>query len=109
MSKFLALTETHEMIAPGNQFAGRIETGLQEVEPRGTIEVMMHVVFARPQQFHGRAVYLFGDVRGFDDVVIGKAPAEASADTRQVHGEIAFGNAGRFSRLFQAALWSLAG
>ena len=55
----------HEVIAPRDQLARCVDAGLQVVEAARPVEVVRHVVFARPQQLHGLPADL-GDPRGFD-------------------------------------------
>ena len=57
---------------------GGVDAALQEVEARGPVEVVPHVVFARPQQLDRRA-HLLGDPRRLDHVVVVQPPAEAAA------------------------------
>ena len=90
------------MIAPRDDFAGSVDPGLQEVETGGTVVIVVHVVFARPKQLYGNAER-FGDVGGFDHVVVGETPAEAAADAGEVNGDVGLLHADR-SQLLQAAL-----
>src|ERR1700675_1916086 len=57
----LPFAKTHEVIAPRHQLAGGIHSSLHKVKTRRTIKIMMHVVFARPEQLDGRASELFRD------------------------------------------------
>ena len=45
-----AIAERHEMISPGHEFARRIDPALEEMEPGRPVEIVGHVVFARPQK-----------------------------------------------------------
>ena len=83
------------MIAPGDDLARRVDAGLQVVQAAGTIVVVAHVVFARPQQLHRLAADLLRDGRGFDHVVVGQPPAEAAARAQQVDRDVAFLDAER--------------
>ena len=73
--RMLAFAVADEVIAPGDDFARSIERGLQEMEAAGTIVVVRHIVFARPQQLHGHAG-LFRDVGGLHHVVVIETAAE---------------------------------
>ena len=64
-------------------------------KPAGTIEVVAHVVFARPQQLHRRAADCLRDPRRFDHVVVRQAPAEAAAAAEHVQRDVALGHAER--------------
>ena len=74
----LVVAEADEVVAPGDQLAGRVDAGLQEVEAAGTVVVVPHVVFTRPQQLH-RHADLLRDRRRLDHVVVGEPAAEAAA------------------------------
>ena len=80
------------MIAPRDQFAARIDPALQEMKACRTIEVVRHVVFARPQKLH-RHANLFGDRRGLDDIVVTQASAESAAGAQQMNLDITRGDA----------------
>ena len=51
----LAFAEGDEVIAPGDELARRVDAALEVVEAAGPVEVVLHVVFARPQQLHRHA------------------------------------------------------
>jgi hypothetical protein len=57
------VTVADEVVAPGDKLARRIDTRLEEMEAAGTIVVVPHVVFARPQDLD-RHTDLLGDRRG---------------------------------------------
>ena len=76
--ELLALAEGDEVIAPRDQLAGGVDAALEEVEAGGTVEVVPHVVFARPQQLD-RHADLLGDPRRLHHVVVGQPAAEAAA------------------------------
>src|SRR6202040_3898133 len=63
--EFFAVAEGDEMIALGDDVARRTECGLQRVIASGAVEIVAHVVFAGPEEFHGRADG-FGNVGAFD-------------------------------------------
>ena len=94
------------MIAPRDKIAGRVHAGFQIVIASGAVEIMAHIVFAGPQQLHGRAGY-FRDPCAFDHVIIREAPAKAAAHPREMDGDVAFLDAQRFGDLSQAPLRSL--
>src|ERR1700746_3504877 len=71
------------MISPRDQFAIRVDATLEEMKSRGTIEVVRHVVFTRPQKFH-RHADLFRDGCGLNDIIVAKTSAEASAYSQQM-------------------------
>ena len=75
------VAERHEVVAPRDELAARVDAALEVVEARRTIEVVLHVVFARPQQLHGNAG-LLRDPRRLDHVVVVQPPAEAAAAAR---------------------------
>src|SRR6185503_9333603 len=49
----------------------------------GPVEIVRHIVFARPQQLD-RDAYRFGDPRSLDHIVVAKTPAKAAANAREV-------------------------
>src|SRR5204863_6995141 len=89
-----AFAEADEMIPPRDELARRIEAALEVHESRRTICVMMHVVFARPQQLHWAADD-FRHPRRFKGVVVRQPPAEATARFHDVPGDVAFLDAER--------------
>ncbi len=84
-----------EVIAPRHDMAGRVESAFEEVEPARAVEVVPHVVFARPLQLDRRAVHFLRNPRGFDDVVVGEPAAESTTTAQLVHGDVGFGDAER--------------
>ena len=71
--------ERDEVIAPRDELAGRVDAAREVVEAGAAIRIVLHVVFARPQQLDRHAGHLLRDRRRFDHVVVGQAPAEAAA------------------------------
>ena len=57
------------------------------VETTRSIEIMLHVVFARPQQFDRYADF-FGDPRRFHHVVVAQPTTESATGTDHVHGDL---------------------
>ena len=47
-----ARRERDEVIVPGGQLAGLVDAALERMKAADPIEVMLHVVFARPLQFY---------------------------------------------------------
>src|SRR5690606_21822041 len=77
-----------EVILPGDQLAGSIQTSLQVVETTGTEVVVHHVVFTGPLQFHRTTFHATGDGRGFVNEVVGQLAAEATPDAGHVQDRI---------------------
>src|SRR6266853_4294404 len=102
-SELFAFAETDEVVAPSDEFAGRVETALEEMETGGAIVVMMKIVFASPEEFY-RDADLFGDGAGFEHVVVGEAAAESAAGALQVNDDVVVGNIEN-SRDEQAAIF----
>ena len=71
------------------------EAGGQRVHRLRPVEVVRHVVFARPQQLD-RLVDGLGDLRRLDDVVDVDAPAEAAAEEGGAKGHVFGLHAERF-------------
>ena len=84
--------ERDEVIRPRDQLAGVVEAALERVEAADAIEVVLHVVFARPLQLH-RHAGLLGDQRGLAHVVVHQAATEAAADARLVQRHFLVRNA----------------
>ena len=83
--ELLALAERHEVVRARRRGGPTASTPrLEGVEPARAVEVVLHVVLARPQQLDRRAAHLARDPRGLDHEVVGQAPAEAAADARHV-------------------------
>ena len=59
-----AIAVGDEVIPPRDHLARRVQAGLQELVPAGTIVVVLHIVFARPQQLD-RASHELRDVGRF--------------------------------------------
>ena len=55
IGELVALAVADEVIVPRDELAGSVEAGLQVMEPAGPVEVVGHVVFARPEQLDGHA------------------------------------------------------
>jgi len=76
----------------------RKATGLprpSRLAKRGTrlaVEIVADVVFARPDDLHGRAG-ITRDERGFHGVVLDEAAAKSPADERDMHFDVLAGNA----------------
>ena len=84
--------ERDEVILPSGELAGGVDGALERVEAADPVEVVLHVVFARPLQLHRRADVL-GDERGLAHGVVDQAPAEAAAGAHLVDGHAARGDA----------------
>ncbi len=82
-----ALAEGHEVVAPGGQPALGVQPRRQPVEAGRTVEVVLDVVLAGPQQLHRRADRL-GDPRRLDHEVVHQPPAEAAAAAGEVDGDV---------------------
>src|SRR6266849_6152605 len=78
------------------------------METRWTVEVVADVVFARPQQFDGRAHDL-GNPRGLHHAVVVQPPTEAAADAREVNGDVALRDAKSLCNGLTAQLRRLGG
>ena len=55
-----AVTVADEMILPGDEFAGSIESAFKIMETAGAVVIVMEIVFAGPEELDGNAGY-FGD------------------------------------------------
>src|SRR5262245_380718 len=75
------------MIAPRDDLAGRIHAARAIVPARGTIEIVLHVVFARPHELH-RYLYFLRDRRSLDHVIVVEATSETTTHAREVHGDV---------------------
>ena len=70
---------------PGDRLACAVEPGLEVLDRDGVVVAVLHVILARPGQFHRRAFHGPRDERRLDDVVgLGLAP-ESAAEQRDVH------------------------
>ena len=96
------------MILPRDDFAVCVDASLKEVEARRAVVVVRHILLARPEQLDGHA-NLFGDIRGFDHVVVRQAPAEAAADAGEMDGDVLAVDAEDPGGLLHAARGRLAG
>jgi len=77
-SEVLAFAERHEVISPRDNLARRVEATGEVVKAGRPIEVVLDVVFTRPQELHRHA----GDLRdpcGLHHVIVVQTPAEAAA------------------------------
>ena len=88
-------------------FSRCIEAGFQILEAAGTIVIVRHIVFARPQQLHGNAG-LLRNVGGFHHVIVGETAAETAAAADHVNGHVFVGDSQRLSHQAAAAAGSLA-
>src|SRR5215467_2367448 len=95
------------MIAPGHELSRSVHSSLEVMKASGTIVVVMKIVLARPEQFHGNAD-LLGDGPCFEHVIIREAAAEATSGALHVHNNVIVGNAEHLGALHAAALGSLA-
>ena len=77
-SELSAFAETDEVIAPGDEFARRIETALEEMKTGGAIVIVVKIVFASPEKFDGNTD-LLGDGASFEHVVVGETTAESAS------------------------------
>ena len=71
-------------MVPRHRVALGVDGAAQAVVGRGTVEVVLHVVFAGPEQLHGRADRL-ADLGRLDHEVRLVAPAETPAHERRVN------------------------
>ena len=76
-------TEGHKVMIKRDHPAVIIQAGFEMVPACRAVEVVAHIVFARPLQLHGLADFA-RDPGDLSHKVIAKAPAEATANTRQV-------------------------
>src|SRR6266496_4381297 len=79
------------MIAPRNELARRIDTASEVVETGRPIEVVLHVVFTRPQELD-RHARLFGDRRRLHHVVVAQATTKPATTARDVDRDVRLGN-----------------
>src|SRR5207244_2083824 len=95
-------------VAERRQVSGSIQRRLEVVVARRAIVVMMHIVFARPEQLHRNARQtLFcafvgnesGNLRNLDIVLTDEAPAESTARPNQMERDVAVLNAGRYGSI----------
>ena len=107
-SELLAFAETDEVIAPGDEIAGGVEAALQIMKAGGAIVIVVEIVLAGPEEFHGDA-NLFGNGGRFEHVIVSKAAAEATTCALQVNDDVARGNVQELGDLLAAGFRSLAG
>ena len=79
----LALAVARVVAGPRGDATRGVEPATQLVEAARAVEVVAHVVFARPLQLHRCADHA-RNPRGFHRVVVGEPPAEAAAGAQQV-------------------------
>jgi hypothetical protein len=106
--EIFTLAEADEMILPGDEIAGGVETAFEEVIAGGTIVIVVKVVFASPEKFDGNAD-LLGDGTGFEHVVVGEATAEAASGAFHVDDDLFLRDFENLGHEFAAALGSLRG
>src|SRR5579862_4166540 len=80
------------MIREGDQLALRVETRLEVMEPAGTIELMLQVLVAIPQQLH-RLALQFGYHRRLDHEIAAQAPSKTATAAGHVHRDSVLGYA----------------
>ncbi len=107
-SELLAFAETDEMIAPGDEFAGGVQTALEEMKAGGAIVIVVEIVLAGPEKFYGDAD-LLGDGAGFQHVVVSEAATEPAAGALQVNDDVVVGNIENFGDEQAAIFRRLAG
>src|ERR1700726_3592251 len=78
-----ASSESHEVVAEGDQLARCVEPALEEMKPRRPVEIMLHVVLPVPQQLHWRAGN-FRNPGSLGHEIAPQAPAETAAASRHV-------------------------
>ncbi len=83
----LRLRIGHQVIPPRYNLAGSVQPRLQILESAGPIVIMLHVVFARPQQLHGNAGFL-RYVGGFRHVVVGQTAPKAAAAANHMQRDV---------------------
>ena len=69
-------------VAPGLQVALRVKPGLEARHAGRAIEVVLHVLLARPQRLHRPALAMLGDGRSLADEVDIQPPAETATELR---------------------------
>jgi hypothetical protein len=77
----------NEVAAPRGQLTVGVEPAGEPVEAAGPVEVVTHVVFARPLQLDRHADDL-RDPGRLDRVVVREAPAEAAAGAQEVRRDL---------------------
>ena len=92
--KLLAFAEGDTVIAERDQPATCVESTGKLMESARTEHVVMHVVFARPEQFD-RHLGFPSDPRGFHQRIVVQAAAEATTGTHHVNGDLIFFQAQR--------------
>ena len=79
--------EADEMIVPGDDVAFLVQPGFQLVPATGAQPVVGEILCAVPLQFHRHAGGI-GDHRGFHGKIIHQPPAETTAGSHQMDGDI---------------------
>ena len=106
---------TGNIVTERHQLARRIQGGLEIMIARWTIVVVMHIVFARPQQLYRHAWQTAlgpflgdqsGDLRDLDVIFVVQTAAESASCANQMERDIPVLNTGRYCRI--EFLWSLA-
>ena len=80
------------MVFPSDQFARGIDSTLEVMEAAGTVIIVLHVVFAGPDELDWR-FHALGDGADFDHVIVIEATSEGAAGAQQMNGDVGFGNA----------------
>ena len=101
-----AFAERDEVVAPGHEVSGAVETALQIVVAAGAEVVETRVVLARPHQLD-RNSRLPRDQRCLEHVVPVQAPAEASSHPGQVDRDPVLWDAERLGQVAARELRSL--
>ena len=78
-SKLLAFTKADEMIAPGDEVAGRIDAALEKMKTGGAIVIVVKIILASPQELDGNAD-LLGDGGSFEHVLRWRRNSATSVD-----------------------------
>ena len=99
----IAFAERHEVIAPRGNPAAHIHATREVVPACRTIEIVLHVVFTRPEQLH-RCGHLLGNPRRLDHVVVAQPTSKAATRARDVQRDVVFLNAEHLSGEPAAAL-----
>ena len=76
----------HSAVQPGDSAAAGVEPRFQVLRRDGVIVAVMHVVVARPQDFHRRPDFAGQERRLHDEVGL-RLAAEAPAEQRHVHAD----------------------
>ena len=84
--------EEDSVIAPGGNFARRIDAACEEMKTARAEMIVAEVVFARPSEFDGDAG-LLGNGGGLNHEIGAEAAPETAAGAEDVDGDVGFGNA----------------